>query len=63
MPREKCEECDYPGNGVCRVCHGTGRSVGKEVSGIVWPQDDYTRDGCGGNEKCSSCGGEGYIEY
>ena len=55
-----CSDCDIPGEGTCKRCHGSGKvlpdkSFGQFHIEIVCPR-------CKGNGTCPTCGGTGTAE-
>ncbi len=62
MAIEKCPDCNYPGNGKCSDCHGTGHeqdvldAFAESLAGTS--QDCKT---CHGSGDCQKCDGKGYI--
>jgi DnaJ-class molecular chaperone len=60
MTTQICPDCDVPGEGDCRACHGTGKipsdkSFGEFPAEIACPR-------CKGSGNCQTCGGLGVIE-
>jgi DnaJ-class molecular chaperone len=60
MATQSCPDCDTPGEGDCRRCHGEGKtfpdkSFGKFAAEIPCPR-------CKGTGACPTCGGTGVIE-
>jgi DnaJ-class molecular chaperone len=60
MTTQICPDCDVPGEGNCRGCHGTGKipsdkSFGEFHAAVVCPR-------CKGSGNCQTCGGLGEIE-
>jgi DnaJ-class molecular chaperone len=59
---ETCQSCDYPGDGNCAKCHGTGvvqdvlEAFADALGGV-----DQNCERCGGSGKCQSCEGKGFV--
>ena len=62
MSDNTCNDCDYPGDGKCSACHGTGSNPDWAQSfgdALVGESQDCQE--CNGSGKCSTCNGAGYI--
>jgi hypothetical protein len=57
-----CQDCDYPGNGKCSDCHGSGyeSNVFEAVAESLSGQGQICKT-CHGTGKCQTCNGKGYL--
>jgi DnaJ-class molecular chaperone len=55
-----CPDCDVPGEGNCRLCHGEGKIFPGKLFGKV--RDEIPCPRCKGNGNCQTCGALGEIE-
>lgn len=57
-----CQDCDYPGNGKCSDCHGSGyeSNVFEAVAESLSGQSQICKT-CNGTGKCQTCNGKGYF--
>lgn len=59
----KCQDCDYPGDGRCSTCHGTGGETSLlDAFAESLVGDEQICKVCGGSGKCQTCGGTGGEE-
>lgn len=60
MATHTCPDCDSPGEGNCRRCHGEGRILPDKSFGKFAAEIPCSR--CKGTGDCPTCGGTGEIE-
>jgi len=60
MATQTCPDCDYPSNGNCRHCHGTGKNLSDKFLKTSSVESPCTL--CEGSGVCPTCGGGGEIE-
>ena len=60
MATQTCHDCDIPGEGNCRRCHGEGRILSDKSFGPFDAEIPCPR--CEGTGACPACGGTGEIE-
>jgi DnaJ-class molecular chaperone len=60
MATQSCRDCDTPGEGNCRRCHGDGKILPDKSFGKFAAEIPCSR--CKGTGACPTCGGTGVIE-
>jgi hypothetical protein len=58
----KCQHCDYPGNGKCAACNGTGKTGGVDAVAASLAGTSQDCRSCGGSGACRHCGGQGWVK-
>ncbi|MFZ1322895.1 MAG: hypothetical protein WAT71_15165 [Ignavibacteria bacterium] len=61
MADNTCQDCDFPGNGKCSECNGTGYEGILDAIGDALTGQDQSCETCKGTGKCQTCEGKGYI--
>ena len=63
-----CPDCDSVGgsflrsDGMCKTCHGTGKSNILDQAVAAAFGDEATCDACDGTGKCQTCDGTGEVD-
>ena len=60
MATQSCPDCDTPGDGDCRRCHGEGKTFPDKSFGKFSAEIPCVR--CKGTGACPTCGGTGVVE-
>ena len=63
MLAHTCPDCDSPGDGNCRRCHGKGKMPREKISdAVILFGQESACSACGGSGDCPTCSGTGEIE-
>ena len=60
MATHICPDCDIPGQGNCRLCHGKGKILPGKLFGKI--RDEMPCPRCRGTGNCPTCRGFAVIE-